>query len=40
MTDIEKRIRADKIRTIVKQLRKEGYTYRIFYNRINYNATD
>ena len=40
MADTVKRIQADKIRTIVRQLRKEGYTYKIFYNRINYNATD
>ena len=40
MTKEENRILAEKIRTIIRQLRKEGYTYKIFYTAINYNATD
>ncbi len=40
MTKDENRHLANEIRQIVKQLRSEGYTYKIFYTAINYSSTN
>ena len=40
MTKEENRKLADEIRTIIKQLRAKGYTYKIFYTAINYSPTN
>ena len=40
MTKQENIILADEIRTIIRKLRKKGYTYRFFFTVINYKAVD
>ncbi len=40
MTKEENRKLADEIRTIIKQLRAKGYTYKIFYTVVNYSPTN
>lgn len=40
MTKEDNLILADEIRTIIRQLRKKGYTYRVFFTAINYKPVD
>ncbi len=40
MTKDENKKLADEIRTIIRQLRSNGYTYKIFYNAVNYSPTN
>lgn len=40
MTKEENRKLAEEIRTIIKQLRAKGYTYKIFYTVVNYSPTN
>ena len=40
MTKDENKLLANEIRKVIQQLRRHGYTYKIFYTAINYSPTN